>query len=128
MIYTIAVHQDLIHAANHRAASLGSGPQDAQTFGPAVWHNAAGAAFAVACLAAPEAWGAALRSAVVRPAWDVDGFVDLEAASAAVAALDLPEAGTGAPLATAGRIVVALGLAPAEAIAAMGLSYPAEVI
>ncbi|MGQ0610059.1 MAG: hypothetical protein ACT4N9_03005 [Paracoccaceae bacterium] len=128
MIYTIAVHQDLIHAANHRAASLGSGPPDAQTFGAAVWHNAAGAAFAVACLAAPAGFGAALRLAVVRPAWDLDAIVDLEAASAAVDALDLPEAGAAAPLAAAGRIAVAQGLAPAEAIAAMGLSYPSEAI
>lgn len=127
MIYTIAVHESLIESANQRAAALGAGPQDAQTFGAAVWHNAAGAVFAVASFSAPAGWIAALSAAPVRPAWDVDGFVDLEAASAAIAALDLPDTDTGAaPAAITGRIAVARGPEPAEAIAAMGLSYPDE--
>ncbi|SNS29134.1 hypothetical protein [Antarctobacter heliothermus] len=127
MRYTIAVHESLIEQANNLAAFIGAGPEDMQTFGASPWRNSEGAAFALASFVGPSDLPSALKTSLARPDWDVDGLVDLGAATAALAVLDLPDPETAsAPMATKGRIAVVPRMEGPAAISALGLSYPKE--
>jgi hypothetical protein len=115
---TAACPAALVEDANHLAMVLGLGPADGQTYRVGPWRDADGNAYAcVSFLARPE-WLTSAQSGIVRPAWDTDQIIDMDAAGRAQAALDL----SSGVKAGQGRIAVAIGGAGRDALAAMGVS------
>lgn len=95
MRVTIACPEALIRDANQLALCLGLGPEDAQTYGEAVWQDAAGNRYAVASAVVSRHFAAVAASALSEPAWGAD----MAAARRAQAALRViaPSAAPEAP-------------------------------
>lgn len=112
---TMACPEALVEDANQLALCLGYGPQDAQTFGAALWQDATGNRYALSSAVQDEAGLARLQGALSAPAWDCD----LAAAGRAQGALRMGFA------AAPGLIAAQVGVSPAAALAALGVT-PAE--
>ena len=112
MRVTIACPDGLIGDANQLALCLGLGPEDAQTYGEAVWQDAAGNRYAVASAVVGEGFLAASGAGLRSPAW----AVDLAAAARAQSRVTL-----GLPAAP-DRLAAMLGTTPEAALAGLGLT------
>jgi len=66
---TIACPESLIGDANQLASCIGLGPEDAQTYGAAVWLDAAGNRYAVASAIVPDRFAADASSPLHAPDW-----------------------------------------------------------
>lgn len=123
MRLTIACPETAIGDANQLARCLGLGPDDDKTFGAAWLLDAGGNRYAAASFEAEQAWFAALGAPLAMPDWGCD----LAAAGRARDQLRLwfPDSDLPALVAQTGRIVAHAELAPAAALAAMGLQPPA---
>lgn len=69
---TIACPETLRDDANQLARCIGFGPEDDQTYGEAVWRDAAGNAYAVASAMVGEGFAEAATSPLAAPAWGCD--------------------------------------------------------
>jgi hypothetical protein len=112
---TMACPESLAGDANQLALCLGYGPQDAQTFGAALWRDAGGNRYALSSAMLDEAGLARLQGTLSAPGWECD----LAAAGRAQDALRMGSA------AAPDLIAVQAGPCPAEALAALGVT-PAE--
>jgi hypothetical protein len=122
-----AVSADIAPDANHLAMVLGSGPDDARTWETPLHQDAAGNLYIVRHLWVSPAWVEGVSGALQRPLWDVDGVIDMDAASRAQVALvlhviDPEQPDAPLPLAQPGKITSIIGLAGAAAVEGMGLS------
>ena len=110
MRVTIACPEELIEDANQLALCLGLGPEDAQTYGEAVWQDAAGRRYAVASALVSHRFVAVAASELAEPPWGAD----MTAARRAQAALRViapsadPEAPPPDPRATPDSIVAVI--------------------
>lgn len=112
---TIAVPDALLDDAAHLASALGLSEADALTFAPGyalAAQDAQGRSYRVASGLVSEAWPGRAQAPLVAPEWPVD----LAAAARAQALVRVGQA------AAPDVIAVQLGLDPAPALAALGLT------
>lgn len=114
-----APSEALVADANQLAMCLAFGPADALTYTGLNWQDSIGNLYAAASWEASDAWISFAQAPLVRPAWDVDEIIDMDAATRAQAALVFsmePVAAVPGVLTTIG------GMRGVEALAAMGLT------
>ena len=123
MRVTIACPEALIGDTNQLALCLGLGPEDAQTYGEAVWQDAAGNRYALASAVVSHRFVAVAASELAEPAWGAD----MAAARRAQAALRVitpsanPEAPPPDPRATPDAIVAVIEEDAAAAVRMLGV-------
>lgn len=116
-----AVPEALIFAANQLAMVVAYGPADDQTFGPANSVDAEGNRYQARNIWAPETLFAALQAPLVRPEWDTEDYIDMDAAKQAQDALVLRTEGD-IPLASPLSLTALGGMNGEAALAALGLT------
>jgi len=84
---TAAAPEALIYESNQLAMCLAFSVADGLTYTGLNWVDADGNLYAAASWEASDAWVEGVSQPLVRPAWDVDEFIDMDAATAAQAAL-----------------------------------------
>lgn len=114
-----AVPEALIFAANQLAMVVAYGPADDQTFGPANSVDAEGNRYQARNIWAPETLFAALQAPLVRPEWDTEDYIDMDAAKQAQDALVLLQEPA---LATPKAITAVANISGEFALQAMGLT------
>jgi hypothetical protein len=87
MRLTIPCPDALRDDANQLAMVLGYGPDDAETYGALNWQDTDGNLYAVASLPVSAAFTTAAQTAIQRPAWDTDNYINMAGANRAQAAL-----------------------------------------
>jgi hypothetical protein len=87
MRITVACPEGLIADANHLAMVLAFSSADGETYQTPEWQDAAGNLYAAASFEALPEWIMSAQSELVRPDWDADGLIDMEAAARAQAVL-----------------------------------------
>ena len=112
MRVTIACPEALIGDANQLALCLGLGPEDAQTYGAAIWQDAAGNRYAVASAVVGEGFVADASSPLADPPWGAD--MTAAARAQALIQIDTPAAPD--------RIAAILGDDALGALVVLGLS------
>ncbi len=130
MRLTAAVDATLLDDARSFAATLAFGPADLQTFVPG-WQDANGTAFYAASWEASDEWIAGAQFTLDRPAWDEEPYqINLTGAERAQQALVIwfPSDNKPLPQATEGVLTVIGGMAPLDAMAAMGLERVQEEV
>jgi hypothetical protein len=99
--------------------ALAFGPADGETYTGLNWQDSTGNLYAAASWEAREEWVQAATQPLVRPAWDVDEIIDMDAAGRAQAALVFAlDPVTAVP----GALTAIGGMDGVEALAAMGLT------
>lgn len=111
MRVTIACPTAMIGDANQLALCLGQGVEDGETYGAAIWADAAGRLYAVASVVVSEDFPLAAMAPLVAPVWGAD-VIAARRAQAAIA--------IGASAAP-GRIAAIFGDDAQEALAQLGL-------
>jgi hypothetical protein len=84
---TAAAPEALIYESNQLAMCLAFSVADNLTYTGLNWVDASGNLYAAASWEASDAWVESVSQPLVRPAWDTDEFIDMDAATAAQAAL-----------------------------------------
>jgi hypothetical protein len=84
---TAAAPEALIYSSNQLAMVLAFSVADNLTYTGLNWQDSAGNLYAAASWEASDAWVEGASQPLVRPAWDVDEVIDMDAATAAQAAL-----------------------------------------
>ena len=87
MRITAAAPEALIYECNQLAMCLAYSVADGLTYTGLNWQDADGNLYAAASWEASDAWVEGASQPLVRPAWDVDEVIDMDAAEAAQAAL-----------------------------------------
>lgn len=116
-----AVPEALIFAANQLAMVVAYGPADDKTFSPPNATDAEGNRYQARNIWAPEALFVALQASLVRPEWDTEDYIDMDAAKQAQDALVLWTEGD-IPLASPLSLTALGGMNGGAAMAALGLS------
>lgn len=119
MRITAACPEAFIADANQLAMCLGRGPADAHTYGTPRWYDEDGNAYAAASWETTSAWVDWAQLPVTRPAWDVDGAIDMTAATRAYDALVLSET---LVLASPSALTALIGDDGRASLRAMGLT------
>jgi hypothetical protein len=102
---------------------LGFSVADGLTFSNLNWQDADGVLYACASWEASDAWLEKAQAPLVRPAWDVDEVIDMEAAERAQAVMVI----TTDPIPASTTALIAIsGMQALDAIAAMGLTVVPE--
>ncbi|MDP2063843.1 MAG: hypothetical protein Q8J98_12160 [Phaeovulum sp.] len=120
MRITIACPEALIVEANQLMRCIGSGVDDDRTFASAIWQSANGARFACAAQEADPLWLELAAGTLTEPAWGCDLAAAMAAQERLVFWSEPTPGGQVAVEPTA--IWVLTGMAPAQALAAMGLA------
>lgn len=123
MRITAACPEALVADSNQLAMCLAYGPDDGRTYGPLNWQDAEGNLYSAASWEASEAWIEAAQAPLVRPAWDTDEIIDMEAAARAQAALvfSTEEVDANPP-----QLTAIGGPSGPEALSMMGLSLVSD--
>ena len=87
MRITVACPEALISDANHLAMVLAESEADNLTYREVAFEDANGNVYAVTSFEATEDWVNRAQTALARPDWDVNNFIDMDAANRAQAAL-----------------------------------------
>jgi len=82
-----AAPEALVYESNQLAMCLAYSVADNLTYTGLNWVDASGNLYAAASWEASDAWVESVSQPLVRPAWDVDEVIDMDAAEAAQAAL-----------------------------------------
>lgn len=125
MRITAAAPEALISSANQLAMCLGTGPAEILTYGTPSWQDADGNLYSAASWIARPEWVDFAQAPLVRPAWDTDEIIDMDAAERAQAAMVYSvEAIPAAP-----GVLAAIGDMEAQAaVDAMGLTMVPQVV
>ena len=121
MRVTAAAPAALVSDANQLAMCLAFSPADGETYTGLNWQDSSGNLYAAASWEAREEWVAAASQPLVRPAWDVDEIIDMDAATRAQAALVFS---LGLVAAVPGVLTAIGGMDGVAALQAMGLTAP----
>jgi hypothetical protein len=116
---TAASPEPLNSDSNNLAMCLGFSVADGLTFSNLNWQDADGVLYACASWEASDAWLEKAQAPLVRPAWDVDEVIDMEAAERAQAVMVIST--DPIPASTTALIAIS-GMQALDAIAAMGLT------
>ena len=121
---TAACPEDLIYEANQLAMCLAYSTADGETFrAPCGWQDQAGNLYSAASWEASDSWITLAQEPLVRPAWDVDEVIDMDAANRAQEALVLWLGGDETPpLAATNKLTLVAGDDAPASLSAMGLS------
>jgi len=84
---TAAAPEALVSDSNNLAMCLAFSVADGLTYTGLNWQDADGNLYAAASWEASDAWVENVSQPLVRPAWDVDEVIDMDAANRAQAAL-----------------------------------------
>jgi hypothetical protein len=120
---TAASPEPLNSDSNNLAMCLGFSVADGLTFSNLNWQDADGVLYACASWEASDAWLEKAQAPLVRPAWDVDEVIDMEAAERAQAVMVIST--DPIPASTTALIAIS-GMQALDAIAAMGLTVRPE--
>jgi hypothetical protein len=120
---TAASPEPLSSDSNNLAMCLGFSVADGLTFSNLNWQDADGVLYACASWEASDAWLEKAQAPLVRPAWDVDNYIDMEAAERAQAVMVI--SADAIPASTTALIAIS-GMQALDAIAAMGLTVVPE--
>jgi hypothetical protein len=112
---TAAAPEALIYSSNQLAMVLAYSVADGLTYTGLNWQDSTGNLYAAASWEASDAWVEGASQPLVRPAWDVDEVIDMDAAEAAQAALVF----SVEPVAAVPGALTAIG--GPDAVAALGL-------
>ena len=127
MRITAAAPKALRDDCNQLAMVLAFSEADANTYGALNWQDADGNLYAAASWEASEQWIDLVQAPLVRPEWDADEIIDMEAAERAQAALVYwtPDGETEATPASPAALTAIGGVNGLDALAAMGLTITA---
>jgi hypothetical protein len=120
---TAAAPEALVFDSNQFAMCLGYSLADGLTFSNLNWQDANGGLYGCASWEASEEWLGKAQEPLERPAWDVDNYIDMEAAERAQATLVLS---TEAIPASPAALTAITGMQALDAIEAMGLVVKSE--
>ena len=120
---TFASPEPLNSDSNNLMMCLGTSAADGLTFVNLNWQDANGVLYVCSSWEASDAWLEALQAPLVRPEWDVDNYIDMEAAERAQAALVVS---TEAIPASPSNLTAISGMDALAAIEAMGLTTKTE--
>lgn len=120
---TAASPEALVSDSNQYAMCLGQSEADGETYRGLNWQDADGNLYAAASFEARDEWIVAAQQPLVRPAWDVNEVIDMDAAERAQAALVFS---TEAILASPAALTAIGGMDGVAALAAMGLTAVSE--
>jgi hypothetical protein len=123
MRITAAAPAAMIDDSNSLAMCLAYGPSDGNTYGPLNWQDADGNLYAAASWEASPEWIDFALAPLVRPAWDTEEIIDMEAAERAQAALVYS---TEAVLASPAALTAIGEVDGLEALSLMGLTMVDE--
>jgi hypothetical protein len=112
---TAAAPEALLYECNQLAMCLAYSVADNLTYTGLNWQDSSGNLYAAASWEASDAWVESASQPLVRPAWDVDEFIDMDAAEAAQAVLVFS---TEPVLAVPDKLTALSG---PDAVAALGL-------
>lgn len=114
----------LVSDGNPLAMALGFSEADGQTYNGLNWQDAQGNLYAAASFEAREEWITFAQAPLVRPAWDVDEVIDMDAAAKAQQALIfyVVNSEEDAPKANPFNLVAIAGCEGIEALSLMGLT------
>ena len=119
MRVTAAAPEDMVADCNQLAMCLASGPADGLTYGALNWQDEDGNLYAAASWETSEAWIEFAMAPLVRPAWDLDEIIDMDAAERAQDAMIYS---TVAIPATPTALTAIGGMDGVSALGAMGLT------
>lgn len=119
MRITCSCPEALVSDANQLAMALGFSEADGETYRGLNWQDANGNLYAAASFEARDEWIVAAQQPLIRPAWDVNEVIDMDAAERAQAALVFS---TEAVLALPTKLTAVGNMEGVAALAAMGLS------
>jgi len=120
---TAAAPEALIYECNQYAMVLAYSLADGLTYTGLNWQDSEGNLYAAASWEASDAWVESVSQPLVRPAWDVDEVIDMNAATAAQAVLVFSFEPV---LATPTSLTALSGPAAVAALGLMGLT-PVEI-
>lgn len=118
MRITAAAPEALTYECNQLAMCLAYSLADGETYVGLNWQDGNGNLYSAASWEASEAWVEGASQPLVRPAWDVDEVIDMDAASAAQSAMVIS---SDAVLAMPDKLTAIILPDAIAAIAAMGL-------
>ena len=122
---TAAAPEALVYASNQLAMVLAFSVADGLTYTGLNWQDSGGNLYAAASWEASDAWVESVSQPLVRPAWDVDEVIDMDAAEAAQAALVFS---TEPVLAVPDKLTALSGPDAVAALGLMGLTpVPQEI-
>jgi hypothetical protein len=124
MRITAAAPEALTYECNQLAMCLAYSIADGETYRGLNWQDTDGNLYSAASWEASEAWVEGASQPLVRPAWDVDEVIDMDAAAIAQAVLIVS---SDAVLATPDRVNVVVGMNGLDALSAMGLTVKVVV-
>jgi len=119
MRITAACPQLLQSDANQLAMCLALGPDDINTYAGLNWQDAYGKLYACASWLTTPNWITAAQQTLVRPAWDTDNIINMEAATRAQGKLVFSDT---AIIATPDTLTACLGDNGLLVIKGMGLT------
>lgn len=121
---TAACPEALVSDANQLAMCLAYSVADSETFRtPCGWQDQVGNLYSAASWEASDSWITLAQAPLVRPAWDIEEVIDMDAANRAQAVLVLWLSGDETPpLATTDKLTLIAGDNAPASLSAMGLS------
>ena len=124
MRITAACPEQLQSDANQLAMCLALGPDDINTYTGLNWQDSSGNLYACASWLADPSWIAMAQGELVRPTWDTDNIIDMQAATRAQGKLWFNET---ALIATPDTLTACLGDNGLLTIGLMGLTIVEQV-
>ena len=119
---TAAASESLVNDANQLAAALGFSEADLQTYRDSVIRDSEGNLYSAASFTTTLAWVQGASVPPVRPPWDTEQVVDIDAATRAWAAMVVWLGEGEIPQASPDALTVLIGDDGPAALAMMGLA------
>lgn len=120
----------LVSDGNQLAMALGFSEADGETYRGLNWQDAFGNLYAAASFEARKEWVVAAQAPLVRPEWDTNEIIDMDAAAKAQQSLIFYVVGSeeDAPKANPLNLVAIAGCEGIEALSLMGLTTKTDEI
>lgn len=118
MRITAACPESLVYAGNQLAMCLAFSEADGQTYVGLNWKDVAGNLYSAASFEVSDNWVVFAQSPLVRPSWDYENIIDMDAASKAQSAMIF----STEPVIAIPTVITAIGgMDGVDAMLAMGL-------
>ncbi len=121
MRVTAAAPEALVSDSNQLAMCLAFSPADGETYMGLNWQDINGNLYSAASWEASDAWVEGASQPLVRPAWDVDEVIDMDAAATAQAALFFWSPNEDDPYAPTANTFQLVAIGGPDAVVALGL-------
>lgn len=117
----------LVSDANHLAMALAFSEADGLTYHGLNWVDELGNLYACASFEARDEWVIGAQSPLIRPTWDTERVIDMDAAARAQAALTFWSGVGDTPQASTSMLVAIAGVSPRVALSLAGVISVDEV-